>query len=219
MDDFPVIKEGDLLWEPSPETVAGANVTRFMEWLHAEKGLRFDDYPALWRWSTDDLEGFWGAVWDFFGIRSETGYGRVLADERMPGARWFPGATVNYAENALAQPDDRPAVISRSEVRPLEVVDLRAVAGAGGRRRGGPQAVGRRAGRQGGGVHAQHPRGAGRLPGGVQHRGGVVGLLAGVRDAHGGGPVPADRAEGPDSGGPATSTAGAVSTAPRRSRR
>ncbi len=116
------VEEGALLWEPSPETVAGANVTRFMGWLAAEKGLRFDDYHALWRWSTDDLEGFWGAVWDFFGIRSETGYGRVLADDRMPGAKWFPGAAVNYAENALAHQDDLTAVISRSELRPLEVL-------------------------------------------------------------------------------------------------
>ena len=118
----PSVREGDLLWEPSPETVASANVTRFMRWLAPERGLRFDDYNALWRWSTDDLEGFWGAVWDFFGIRSETGYDRVLADERMPGARWFPGAKLNYAENALAQPDERPAVVSRSELRPLEVL-------------------------------------------------------------------------------------------------
>ncbi len=116
------VKEGDLLWEPSPETVAAANLTRFMRWLDAEKGLRFDGYQALWRWSTDDLEGFWGAVWDFFGIRSGTGPGRVLADGRMPGARWFPGATLNYAENALARPGDRPAVVSRSELRPLEVL-------------------------------------------------------------------------------------------------
>ena len=138
----PSVDEGALLWEPSPETAAGANVTRFMRWLAAERGLRFDDYHALWRWSVDDLEGFWGAVWDFFGIRSETGYGRVLAEERMPGAKWFPGAAVNYAENALAHPDDRPAVISRSELRPLEVLtygELRervAAAAAGLRRLG-----------------------------------------------------------------------------------
>ena len=138
----PSIEEGALLWEPSPEVAAGANVTRFMRWLAAEKGLHFDDYHALWRWSVDDLEGFWGAVWDFLGIRSATGYGRVLAEERMPGAKWFPGATVNYAENALAHPDDRPAVISRSELRPLEVLtygELRervAAAAAGLRRLG-----------------------------------------------------------------------------------
>ena len=61
------------MWEPSRETVAGANITRFMGWLAAERDLRFDDYHALWQWSTDDLEGFWGAVWDYFGVRSGTG--------------------------------------------------------------------------------------------------------------------------------------------------
>ena len=134
------VEEGDLLWEPSRETVAGANITRFMGWLAAERDLRFDDYHALWQWSANDLEGFWGAVWDFFGVRSGTGYGRVLSDDRMPGANWFPDAAVNYAENALAHADDLPAVISRSELRPLEVLTYgrlrgRVAAAAAGLRR------------------------------------------------------------------------------------
>ena len=120
-----LIKEGDILWEPSEEGVENANVTRFMRWLETEKGLSFDDYQALWQWSITDLEGFWGAVWDFFRIKSDGGYSKVVGDDRMPGAAWFPGATLNYAENALGSVDDDSAVVSLSELRPPETLTYR----------------------------------------------------------------------------------------------
>ncbi|EKX65268.1 acetoacetate--CoA ligase [Streptomyces ipomoeae] len=96
-----MVAEGELLWTPDSQRVAKANVTRFADWLARERGLRFDGYDELWRWSVTDLEGFWGALWDYFGIRSSTPYSAVLGSRDMPGAQWFPGARLNYAEHVL----------------------------------------------------------------------------------------------------------------------
>ena len=92
----------------------------YQDWLRAERGLAFADYDALWRWSVTDLDAFWQSVWDFFDLRSPTPHSAVLADNRMPGARWFPGAQVNYARQVLRHVDaahaaGQPAVISRNE--------------------------------------------------------------------------------------------------------
>ena len=116
------VSEGDLLWEPSPEYVGRANVTRFMRWLQDTRGLSFTGYHDLWRWSVDDLEGFWGAIWDFFGIKAHRPYEKVLTDNRMPGAKWFPGARLNYAERCLSRNDDHVAVVYQSELRPLSTI-------------------------------------------------------------------------------------------------
>ena len=80
----------DKLWEPSAELVEKARLTEFMRWLEAERGLDFADYDALWRWSVDDLDGFWGAIWDFFEVQADGDRTTVLASRQMPGARWFP---------------------------------------------------------------------------------------------------------------------------------
>ncbi|MEH6741789.1 MAG: AMP-binding protein, partial [Sulfitobacter sp.] len=80
--------------------------------------LTFEDYNAMWRWSVTDLEGFWAAIWDFFEFRSGTPYSRILADRTMPGAKWCPDATLNYAENILRHAEGReehPAIVSFSE--------------------------------------------------------------------------------------------------------
>ena len=89
------MREGDLLWEPTAESAAASQMARFM------KAHGFSEYDELWRWSVEDLEGFWGAIWDWFelGPRPE----RVLARDEMPGAEWFPGAEINYAEQILAR--------------------------------------------------------------------------------------------------------------------
>jgi acetoacetyl-CoA synthetase len=101
-----------LLWTPSPEMVDRAQVTRFMR----ERG--FDDYDALWRWSVDDLDGFWAAIWDHFDVGPRSG--PVLASREMPGARWFPEVEVNYAEYALrGRDDDTVAIVHASESREL----------------------------------------------------------------------------------------------------
>jgi acetoacetyl-CoA synthetase len=114
-----VIREGDLLWTPSRERIERSRITRFMRWLEAERGLRFDDYGSLWRWSVADLDGFWSALWDHFGIAASVPPERALGRRQMPGAQWFPGARLNYAENVLSHA--RPgaeALVFLSERRP-----------------------------------------------------------------------------------------------------
>ncbi len=110
----------ETIWRPSEESIARANITRYLEWLKRERGLRFTDYQDLWRWSIADLDAFWSSVWDYFGVRSSRRYERVLARDTMPGASWFPGAELNYAEHALARRDDHPALVARSETRGLD---------------------------------------------------------------------------------------------------
>ena len=103
-------------WLPGVETIRRARVTEFQSWLSRERGLDFADYAALWRWSVDDLEAFWGAVWDWAGIPCATPRTRVLADSRMPGAQWFPGVTMNYVEQVFRHATAaRPAIVFRNE--------------------------------------------------------------------------------------------------------
>ena len=97
----PAVREGELLWTPSAAQVEDANLTRFAKWLVRERGLQFDSYHALWQWSVTELEEFWQAMWDYFGIQSSARHSRVLGKRTMPGAEWFPGARLNYAEHVL----------------------------------------------------------------------------------------------------------------------
>lgn len=95
-------------------------IRRYQDWLQAQHGLRFDDYDALWRWSTTDLDAFWQSVWDYFDLQSPTPHSAVLAKNVMPGTQWFPGAQVNYARQVLrhvdaAQAAGQPALIGRNE--------------------------------------------------------------------------------------------------------
>jgi len=123
-----LIQEGDLLWTPPPGFAEGSTVGRFLRWLSRERGLDFADYAALWRWSVDDLEAFWAAIWDFFEVRSSTPYTRVLDGRVMPGARWFAGARINFAEHVLrneTRAPDAPALLHSSELRPLEQTSWR----------------------------------------------------------------------------------------------
>ncbi len=92
----------------------------YQDWLRTQRGLDFPDYQALWEWSVRDLPAFWQSVWDYFELQSPTPHRQVLADDRMPGARWFEGAQVNYARQvfrhvAPAAAAGQPAVISRNE--------------------------------------------------------------------------------------------------------
>ncbi len=113
------IEEGDLLWRPSDEVKLAANLTHYMEWLAEQRGRRFDSYQALWAWSVDDLAGFWGSLWDYFDVVATKQPTAVLGRREMPGAEWFPGAKLNYAQNFFARSwDDRPAMIYQGEEGP-----------------------------------------------------------------------------------------------------
>jgi len=108
------------LWEPPAELVERARMTEYMRWLAAERGLGFDGYHDLWRWSVADLEGFWSSIWDFFEVRADGGCDRVLSSHEMPGAEWFAGTRLNYAEHAFAgKQDEEPAILHASELRDL----------------------------------------------------------------------------------------------------
>ncbi|MFF8954968.1 acetoacetate--CoA ligase [Streptomyces sp. NPDC014894] len=97
------------LWQPDAERIAAARVTRFQSWAAEHHGAPADGgYPALHRWSVEHLEDFWRALADWSDVRFSTPYESVLADRAMPGARWFPGAALNYAEHALRAADERP---------------------------------------------------------------------------------------------------------------
>jgi acetoacetyl-CoA synthetase len=99
----------------------GAEMTRFMRWAGERHGRSFATYEDLRRWSVDELEEFWAAIWEFCGVRASRPYERVLGSRRMPGASWFEGAELNYAENMLLADRDPAAVavLHASELREL----------------------------------------------------------------------------------------------------
>jgi acetoacetyl-CoA synthetase len=105
----------------------------YQNWLREQRGLSFDTYDALWRWSVTDLDAFWQSIWDYMGIQSPTPHTAVLADARMPGATWFPGAQVNYAREVLRHADaahaaGMAAIVSDNElgqVREMSWPELR----------------------------------------------------------------------------------------------
>jgi acetoacetyl-CoA synthetase len=134
------VREGDLLWTPSQERVQQSAMARFL----VVNGQDAADPQLAWRWSVDQLDDFWDAVWGCCGVIGERGSGPVLASRELPGARWYPQARINYAENALGRdgPADATALIAvREDGRrvALSVAELRdavARAAAGLRRLG-----------------------------------------------------------------------------------
>ena len=111
---------GVLLWEPSPERIERATMTRYMRWLATERGRSFDDYRSLWEWSVTELEEFWASIWDFFEVQASTPYAEVLPERAMPGARWFPGAELNFAQHVFrGKRDEDVAIVHASELREL----------------------------------------------------------------------------------------------------
>jgi acetoacetyl-CoA synthetase len=115
---------GDVLWQPGPEVLERARITAYRRWLGAERGISLDGgtgpdaYRQLHHWSVTEPGPFWDSLWDYFGIAGERGDGPVLTGGQMPDITWFPGATLNYAQNALrtaATDPGRIAVIARDE--------------------------------------------------------------------------------------------------------
>src|SRR3954447_7844606 len=100
----PDMTMGQTLWSPAPDARDTTRVGDFIRFVGRTRGLEFVDYDGLWQWSVTDLAGFWAAVWDYFGVIAHTPYTAVLSSDAMPGARWFEGATLNYAEHVLRGP-------------------------------------------------------------------------------------------------------------------
>ncbi len=106
------------LWIPSEERKRQANITRFIRHVNETYGLAIANYPELYRWSVEQIPDFWATMWDFADIRASQGYTQVVDDlTRFPGARWFPGARLNFAENLLRYRDDHLAFIFTNERR------------------------------------------------------------------------------------------------------
>ncbi len=115
--------DGALLWEPSEQMKQQATLTRYMQWLEQTKGLSLHSQEELWQWSVDHLEDFWASIWDFFHIKASKPYQTVLVERKMPGAQWFTGAELNYAEHVFRNATStRPAVLFQSERHPLTEV-------------------------------------------------------------------------------------------------
>jgi len=110
---------GKMLWKPSEEIIQQTNMFRFMNTVNERHGQRFSQYPELYQWSIDHLPDFWALLWEFVQIKASAPYTEVVDDpKRMPGAKWFTGARLNFAENLLRYRDDRTALIFKGEGQP-----------------------------------------------------------------------------------------------------
>jgi acetoacetyl-CoA synthetase len=116
-------RSAELVWQPPTEMVDRCTMTRYMRWLASERGLSFDGYEPLWEWSANEPEAFWASIWDYFEIDSPTPYSAVLAERKMPGARWFEGAELNYAGHLFrGKAGDQAAILHASELRELDQI-------------------------------------------------------------------------------------------------
>lgn len=110
------IEEGSLLWQPTPDVIENANITKFMTWLESNHNLTFSNYDELWKWSVHDLAAFWSHLADYCDVKFSKPAETILADKSMPGAKWFVGAELNYAENIFSKmSDDRPMMFYKAE--------------------------------------------------------------------------------------------------------
>jgi acetoacetyl-CoA synthetase len=117
----------ELIRPPADDVLTGSEIGKFLAWLTDHRGVSFTTYEELHDWSVMDLDGFWSAIWAYFGVHSDTPYESVVGSREMPGTRWFPGATLNYAQHILARRPGAPAVeevaiIAQSQTRnPIEL--------------------------------------------------------------------------------------------------
>ena len=110
---------GKVLWKPSDEIIQQTNMFRFMSAVNEQHGRHFTQYSELYQWSIDNISDFWALLWEFVQIKASTPYTEVVDDpKRMPGAKWFAGASLNFAENLLRYRDDRTALIFKGEGLP-----------------------------------------------------------------------------------------------------
>jgi acetoacetyl-CoA synthetase len=119
----PMSNTPEILWEPSAVAVEASNLTVYADWLRAQRGVDVTTYPDLWRWSVSDLEAFWNSIFDYFGVEHDGERGPALASREMPGAEWFPGVRLNWAERAFAgKADEQVAILHASELRELQEI-------------------------------------------------------------------------------------------------
>lgn len=108
--------EYKLLWKPDPEKVKKSQLYQYIEFVNAYSGTKFSTYDELWQWSVDSPSAFWGTLWHYSGLKYSEDFTGVVDDpKKMPGANWFMGARLNFAENLLQRRDDHPAIIFRGE--------------------------------------------------------------------------------------------------------
>ena len=134
-----------VLWTPRPDALRPTRIGAYLRWLRDEGGRSFDTYDELLRWSIDDLDAFWTSIWRHFDVRSTTAPGPALADERLPGARWFPDARLNWAEHCLrldGRSDDEVILIGRSDSRDRRTVTVGELRDEVGRVRAGLRRLG-----------------------------------------------------------------------------
>jgi acetoacetyl-CoA synthetase len=119
-----MVNVGDILWQPSDKWVANTNLTHYRNWLKDTHGLDFSSYQEMRRWSLDNLDVFWQSIWDYNNIEASTPPTAVLGKRTMPGAEWFPGARLNYAQHILR--NEKPgttALLYSSETQALSALD------------------------------------------------------------------------------------------------
>ena len=106
------------LWEPKPENAASSNMAAFLKHVDVKRGLGLKDYDDLYSWSVTEIAQLWEDLWEFFGVISSQPFTSVIDDpNKMPGAKWFEGARLNFAENLLRFRDDRTALVFKGEGR------------------------------------------------------------------------------------------------------
>jgi acetoacetyl-CoA synthetase len=124
------VSEGDLLWTPGAQMYTHSNLRMYMNWLAAHRQLHFDTYAELWQWSVQELEDFWQSIWDYYQVEASSPARCVLEARIMPGAQWFSGARINYAQHILRnERSDRDALLYQSETQPLTGMSWTAFAG------------------------------------------------------------------------------------------
>src|SRR5437867_12410541 len=111
----PASSRGRVLWTPPAARKASSHLSRFVEFVSDKWGRKFQGYDDLYQWSTEDLEAFWLSVWEYCGVVYTGKFEAVLRDPRLPGASWFEGARLNFAENLLRPRGSRPALTFDSE--------------------------------------------------------------------------------------------------------
>jgi acetoacetyl-CoA synthetase len=135
---------GEVLWEPGPEVIDQARITQYLRWLAEHQGVAAADYQDLWEWSVGEPGAFWDSLWEYFGVLGQRGDGPALSGQ-LPEAAWFPGATLNYARNALrtARTDPgRVAIIACAEDASPRTLTYGELAAEVGRVRGALRALG-----------------------------------------------------------------------------